>query len=86
MMVGPAGPRAAGRYNRVDGLSLGVLGEATIHNSEDLRPHAAVGPRLLRVQRRARPLRARGRALGTWPESRSGLRVPRPDGHGRHLA
>jgi Omp85 superfamily domain/Surface antigen variable number repeat len=32
-MVRPAGPRAAGRYNRVDGLSLGVLGEATIHNT-----------------------------------------------------
>ncbi len=32
-LVRPAGPRAAGRYNRVDGLSLGVLGEATIHNT-----------------------------------------------------
>ena len=29
----PAGPRAAGRDNRVDGLSLGLLGEATIHNT-----------------------------------------------------
>ena len=31
--VRPAGPRAAGRYNRVDGLSLGLLGELTVHDT-----------------------------------------------------
>jgi hypothetical protein len=34
LMVRPAGPRAAGRYNRVDGLSVGLLGEATIHDTK----------------------------------------------------
>jgi hypothetical protein len=33
VQVKPAGPRAAGRYNRVDGLSLGVLGEASIRDT-----------------------------------------------------
>lgn len=31
--VMPAGPRAAGRYNRVDGLSLGLLGEMAVHDT-----------------------------------------------------
>src|SRR5262249_25336150 len=32
--LGPAGPRAAGRYNRVDGLSLGLLGELYLRNTK----------------------------------------------------
>jgi hypothetical protein len=30
---GPAGPRAAGRFNRVDGLSLGVIGELYLRDT-----------------------------------------------------
>jgi hypothetical protein len=32
--IRPAGPRAAGRYNRVDGLSLGLLGEAALFDTK----------------------------------------------------
>ncbi len=32
--VRPAGPRAAGRYNRVDGLSLGLLAEAALFDTK----------------------------------------------------
>ncbi len=31
--IWPAGPRAAGRYNRVDGLSLSLLGELTVNDT-----------------------------------------------------
>src|SRR5262249_27226504 len=32
--IRPAGPRAAGRYNRVDGLSLGLLAETTLFDTK----------------------------------------------------
>jgi len=38
--LGPAGPRAGGRYNRVDGLSAGLIGELDLHDTstyDDLR-------------------------------------------------